>query len=68
MGLGCWFCFRLFGFKSLPWVIFSSTSFVAIAQLAHEKMLKDFVLKFLFQPQNLLLIILIIAAFIFSPL
>ncbi|MEY2828155.1 MAG: hypothetical protein RIQ33_13 [Bacteroidota bacterium] len=67
MGLGCWFCFRLFGFKSLPWVIFSSTSFVAIAQLAHEKMLKDFVLKFLFQPQNLLLIILIIAAFIFSP-
>lgn len=67
MGAGCWICFKNFGFASLPWVIFSSTSFVAMAQLAHEKMLKDFVLKFLFQPINLLMIILIIAAFVFSP-
>ena len=67
MGAGCWFCFQYFGFKALPWVIFSSTSFVAIMQLIHEKMLLNFITQFVFKPYNLMMIAMIIAAFIFSP-
>jgi O-antigen/teichoic acid export membrane protein len=67
MGSGCWFCFQFFGFKALPWVIFSSTSFVAIMQLVNEKMFKNFLVEFLLKPVNLIFIALIIAAFLFSP-
>ncbi len=63
----CWSFYKFFGYKSLPWVIVILTSFMSIIQLIHEGMIKEFITKFVLRPYNLIMILLIISAFIFSP-
>jgi O-antigen/teichoic acid export membrane protein len=63
----CYFCYQFFGYQSLPWVLLSSICFINTAQLFHENMFLDFIKSFILKPYNLLFIILILLAFLYSP-
>jgi O-antigen/teichoic acid export membrane protein len=57
-----------FTIYELPWVLLLSTSTLATLQMAHEKMLKIYLTKFLLKPFTLILIIAILVVYLYSPL
>jgi O-antigen/teichoic acid export membrane protein len=58
---------KFFSIKELPWVLFMSTTTLATLQLAHEKMLKIYLTKFLVKPFTIAFVTSILLAYFYSP-
>lgn len=66
--IGIFLVNKFLSIKELPWVLFVSTSTLALLQLAHERMLKLYFTSFLLKPFTIVAITAIIMAYFFSPL
>lgn len=68
VGLGVFLVTHYGSIQQLPWVLFLSTSSLAVLQIVHEKMFTLFLRGFVIKPFTLLLLTMILLAYFYSPL